>query len=133
MSSITVSYTPVAGSPTYAAEFSEFAASALPRSYSEVGTFTVSAPGATVLSGPPIRRRYQWTVSAPLTYAGAASVDAMFRAWEEDRANGALVALGIVDTTFGGTVTSSAVFTSPPIFDQYGPANMLVSFSLTEV
>lgn len=133
MSSITISYTPVSGSPTYVAQVSEFSASALPRTYSASETFQVSATGATVLSGTPVKRRYVWTISAPMSYSEAEAVDTMFRVWEEDRASGALAALSIVDSTFGATISSSAVFTSPPIFDQFGPANMLISFSLTEV
>lgn len=133
MSSIVVSYTPVSGSPEYSFEFKDFSSSGLPRSYTDTQSFNISTTGATVLSGLPIRRRYQWTISVPLSKAQAEDVDDMFKAWESDRADGAITAVLVQDSTFGTTINSAAVFTSPPIYDQFGPANILVNFGLTEV
>jgi len=114
-------------------EFKNFSASALPRTYSDTQSFSISTTGATVLSGLPIRRRYQWTISVPLSKAQAVDLDSMFRAWELDRADGAITAVLVQDSTFGQTVSTAAVFTSPPVFDQFGPVNMLASFGLTEI
>ena len=133
MSSIVVSYTPISGSPVYALEFKEFSSSALPRSYTDTQSFSISTTGATVLSGLPIRRRFQWTISVPLSKSQAADLDSLFRAWEHDRADGAIAAVLVQDSTFGQEVSTAAIFTSPPIFDQFGPVNMLVSFGLTEL
>lgn len=133
MASIAIAYTPVGGGTTYNFEFKDFSTSSFPRSYTDRSAFDISATGATVMSGLPIRRRYQWTISAPLSRAQAVALDDLFRAWEEDRALGAVSALGVVDSTFGNTLNTSAVFTSAPIYDQYGPSNVLVSFGLTEV
>lgn len=57
----------------------------------------------------------------------------MYMAWDLDRSAGLSVALGIVDQTFGDTLTTNAVFSTAPSYSKYGPANMLVSFGLTEV
>lgn len=133
MATIALAYTPVGGGDTYNFEFKDFATSAFPRSYTDQGSFTISSTGATVMSGLPIRKRYQWTISAPLSKPQAEALDEMFRAWDADRAQGAVAALGVVDSTFGGILNTSAIFTSPPIYDLYGPSNVLVSFSLTEV
>ena len=57
----------------------------------------------------------------------------MFKAWDQDRAEGLPVACGIVDDTFIETVSVNAVFSTPPSFTQLGAYGFLVDFGMTEV
>jgi hypothetical protein len=68
-----------------------------------------------------------------VTKEEAALFDQMFQAWDTDRSNGIAAAVGITDQTFGSTVTTSAVITTPPTYNRMGPKYMLLSFGLTEV
>ena len=133
MSQIGVSFTPDAGSPVYSFTFSEFSGAELPRTYQANTTFSQSANGASIITGAPHRQKYIWAISGPLTTAQAASFDAMFQAWDTDRAAGLAAAVGVVDETFGTTVNTSAIISTPPTYRRMGPAYTMVTFGLTEV
>ena len=131
--SLGISYTPVAGTPVYDITFTEFADSALPRSYSSDVSYDLSANGATILSGPAFRQKYIWAISAHQRPEKAQEFDAMFRAWDEDRSNGYNAAVGIIDDTFGTQVSGSAVFSTAPSYVYVSPSITLVTFGLSEV
>ena len=133
MSTITVSYLPDAGSPNYSFTFSEFSGADLPRTYQAGATFTQSANGAAIISGAPYRQKYIWAVASPMTTADAASFDSMFQAWDTDRSAGLAAAVTVADTTFGGTVNGSAIFSTNPSYTRMSPTHMMVTFGLSEV
>jgi hypothetical protein len=133
MSQIGISYTPSGGTPVYNFIFSEFLNQELPRTYIDSATFDFSAGGAAIISGSANAQKRIWAIGSPLPKAEAESFDAMFRAWDNDRAAGLAAAVGITDTTFGATVDTSAVFSTAPTYSRFGPYYMLVSFGLTEV
>lgn len=132
MSVIAVSFTS-SGSTVYNFVFDKFTDDSLPRTYAETSNFAFSVNGTAILTGPARSQRHIWAISSPLDNATAASFDEMYMAWDLDRSAGLSVALGIVDQTFGDTLTTNAVFSTAPSYSKYGPANMLVSFGLTEV
>lgn len=133
MSQIGISYTPSGGTPVYNFLFSQFTDGALPRSYVDSAAFTFSGTGAAIISGSASPQKRIWAISSPLPTTEAALFDAMYQAWDADRASGLSAAVGIIDETFGATVNSSAVFSTPPTYSKFGPFYMIVSFGLTEV
>jgi len=133
MSQIGVSFTPSGGSPVYNFVFDNFGDNAIPRTYQSSATFTQSANGTSILDGPGFRQKYIWAFSSVVPSAEAAQFDAMFQAWDTDRAAGLPAAVGITDETFGPTVTTSAVISTPPTYVYMGPQLMMVAFALAEV
>lgn len=134
MAGIGISYTTVTGTPkVYDFQVTKFSDGALPRSYGEGAQFSLSANGTSILSGAAFLRKRIWAISTPMSNADAANFDEMFTRWEQDRGTGAAAAIGLVDTTFGSTVTTSAIFSTAPSFSKFGHTHMLVSFGLTEV
>lgn len=132
MSSITISYTALDNS-TYQYTFDEFTNNELPRTYLSSSGFELAATGAAVLAGQPFASRYIWAISTVMTNEMAASLDGLYRKWDADRATGAVVAMGVLDQTFGTAVSTSALFSTPPSYERAGPNMMLVSFGMTEV
>lgn len=132
MSTIGVSYTPSGGSPVYSFVFDKFSDGALPRQYTNNASFSFSANGASIITGPSYSQKLIWAISSPLSESQAASFDAMYRAWDADRAAGLPAAVGIIDNTFGSSVNTSAVFSTAPSYSKFGPTHMMVSFGLTE-
>ena len=133
MSQIGVSFTPSGGSPVYSFVFDNFGDNGLPRSYQSQASFSQSANGTTMLEGPAYRQKYIWAFSSIVSTSEAVQIDAMFQAWDQDRSNGLPVACGVTDETFGSTVATSAVFSTPPTFVRMGPKLTMVAFGLTEV
>ena len=133
MSQIGVSYTPSSGSPVYNFIIDNFDSNDLPRSYQGDAGFSKSANGTSIISGPAYRQKHSWVFSTMMTTAKAAEFDEMFQAWEDDRAAGLNVAIGIVDETWGASVSKSAVFSSAPTYTYLNGKDTLVSFGLTEV
>ena len=95
--------------------------------------FSQSASGASIIGGPPYLHKYQWVISTIMDTTDALQFDAMFRAWDTDRAAGLNAACGISDETWGATVNTSAVFVSTPSYTRLSPILTLVSFGLMEV
>lgn len=132
MSQIGVSYTPNAGSPVYSFTFDEFIDGNLPREYVNNTAFDFSANGASIITGPAYAQKHIWAISSLLPNAEAASFDAMFRAWDADRATGLPAAVGVIDQTFGAEVNTSAVFSTAPTYSRFSHTHMVVSFGLME-
>lgn len=133
MSQIGVSYTPSGGTPVYSFTFENFTDNALPRTYQSNASFSQSANGTSIISGPAYRQKYIWAISALVPTSEATSFDAMFQAWDTDRSNGLAAACGVADETFGSTVSSSAVFSTPPSYIRMGPGFTMIAFGLVEV
>ena len=133
MLQIGVSFTPSGGSPVYSFVFDNFGDNALPRNYQSEASFSQSANGTAILGGPSYRQKYLWAISSLIPTSQAVQIDAMFQAWDADRSTGLPVACGVIDETFGPTVTTSAVFSTPPTYVRMGPRFTMVSFGLTEV
>jgi hypothetical protein len=132
MSQIGISYTPSSGGP-YNFLFSEFSGAELPRTYQASASFSQSSNGASILTGPSFRQKYIWAISTPMTKTAAADLDRMYRAWDLDRSNGLAAAVGVTDQLFSDSVSTSAVFSTPPSYSRMGPNHMMVSFGLAEV
>ena len=132
MASIGVSFTPQAGSPVYSFVFRNFGGNDMPRSYVDSVGFSESANGTTILGGPAYAQKRIWAVSSMIPTSEAENFDAMYRAWDADRAAGYPVACGITDDTFGPTVNTDAIFSTAPTYMRAGPQYTVVSFGLTE-
>jgi hypothetical protein len=130
---IGLSYTSQADSTVYTLLFSQFTGEDLPRSYVGNASFSTSANGTTVLGGPAYRQKYIWGISAFVTPSEALTLDAMYRAWDLDRSTGAGVACGVTDELFGASLTTSAVFSTPPSYVRLSPSTWTVDFGLSEV
>lgn len=135
MASIAVSFTPAAGAPVppYDFQFRNFGGNEMPRTYIDSTTFSPSANGANALSGPAYPQKRIWAITSMISTADAEYFDEMYRAWDADRAAGLPTACGVVDDTFGATVTTNAVFSTAPTYARSGPQYTTVSFGLTEV
>lgn len=132
MTSIAVSFT--SSTPVvYNFVFDHFLDDNLPRTYEGSANFQFSVNGSAVLTGPARSQKRVWAISSPLPKETAADFDEMYAAWDADRGSGLPVALGIIDETFGDTVTTNAVFSTAPSYSKFGPNSMIVSFGLTEV
>lgn len=133
MSQIGVSFTPSGGSPVYSFVFDNFGDNALPRTYQASASFDESANGTSIITGAAFRQKYIWAISSLIPTTQAVQIDTMFQAWDADRASGLPAACGVVDETFGATVTSSAIFSTPPSYSRLSPMFTLISFGLTEI
>lgn len=132
MSQIGISFTS-SGSTEYSFIFTNFGDTEMPRSYQSTASFSLSANGTSILGGPAYRQKYQWVMSSIVTKDEALSIDALFQAWDTDRAQGLPAACGVTDQTFGPEVSTSAVFATPPSYNRLSPRLTLVSFGLEEV
>jgi hypothetical protein len=133
MAQIGVSFTPNAGSPVYNIVFDNFGGNEMPRTYQQGSELTRSATGSNILTGPAFRQKYMWAMSSIVPTAEAETFDVMFQAWDSDRAAGYPVAVGVTDTTFGATVSTSAVISTAPNYVRLSPTHTLVSFGMMEV
>ena len=129
---IGISYTADSGT-AYNFQIDNFGDNAMPRTYTASATFDMSANGASILGGPAFRQKYQWVISTIMPTATAESFDAMFQAWDTDRASGLTAACGITDQTWGPDVDTDVVFVTPPSYTRLSPQLALVSFGLQEV
>jgi|TARA_B100000035_G_scaffold124371_2_gene105895 hypothetical protein len=132
MSSIDLAYTDSL-SNNYSASFSLFSGAELARTYDATNNFQRSASGAQIITGRPGRQKYIWAVACILSEADALNLDNIFQAWDVDRADGLPAVVTITDSTGFRTETGNAIFSTPPSFTRFGPANYQVSFGLTEV
>jgi hypothetical protein len=133
MSQIGISFTPNAGSPVYNIVIDNFDSTDMPRSYQESAAFSRSINGTNILTGSAFRQKYMWVISTMMTKADALEFDAMFQAWDLDRAAGLAVAVGVSDATWGPTVNTSAVISTPPSYVRVSPTHTVVSFGMMEV
>lgn len=133
MSQIGLSYTPSASTPIYNFVLDNFGGFDYPRTYQQEVSYDQSANGASILSGPAYRQKYQWVITTMMPRQDANDFDAMFQAWDSDRASGLPAACGITDETFGDSLTTNAVFVTAPSYVRQGPQFVLVSFGLVEV
>ena len=134
MASITISYTAQHGANTaYSLEIKQFSGEDLPRSFQGGFAFDSSVNGTSILAGPSYQEKRLWAISAPLNDADTATLYNMFKAWDTDRAAGLPVACGVVDDTFVETVSSNAIFSTPPSFSQLGEYGYIADFGMTEV
>lgn len=129
---IGVSFTPNGGAASQVI-FDNFGGTDIPRIYSDAASFSKSANGTSIISGPAYRQKYIWPISSVLTNADAIKFDGIFTSWDTDRSNGLSAAVGVTDQTFGTAVTTSAIFSTPPTYTRMGPNHTMVSFGLTEV
>ena len=132
MASIGISYSPQGGGTPYNLVLDNFGGQELPRSYESSASFGNSANGAVIMSGPAYRQKFQWVISSLVPDTDALLFDEMFRAWDSDRGNGLPVACGLIDNTFGPSVSANVVFITPPSYTYMGPRLTLVSFGLKE-
>lgn len=132
MASIGIAFTD-SGSVTHNVVITSFTGEDFPRQYLASAGFSNSASGAQILDGPPFEQKYFWTIAAIIPSSDAQDLDALFNAWDADRAAGLPVACGITDETFGATLNKNVVFSTPPTYTYKGPAQTLVAFGLTEV
>lgn len=133
MSTLGISYTRADDSQTWNIVLDQFTDNDLPRTYQASASFNNSANGSSILTGPAYRQKYIWGVSVLVTGATAQEIDALFRGWDTDRAAGWPAAVGIIDSTFGANVETSAVISSPPSYTRLSSDNWIVAFGLTEV
>ena len=129
---IGISYTPSGGS-VYSFQIDNFGDNAMPRSYVGSISYEMSANGTNILGGAAYKQKYQWVVSTIMETPVAKNFDLMFQLWDIDRANGLPAACGLVDETWGPTITTSVVFVTAPTYTRMGPRLTMVSFGLTEV
>lgn len=132
MSTLGISYTDQGGT-AHNFVLDNFGDFAMPRTYQSDAEYTQSASGAVILGGPAFRQKYQWVVSTKMSKTDAIAFDAMFQAWDADRAAGYSAACGVNDQTWGPAVTTTVVFATPPSYMRSGPQLMTVSFGLLEV
>lgn len=129
--SIGLAYSGTGG--TFNLVFKEFTGADIPRKYDTSTSFTRSASGATSFGGSPSRQKYIWAISCLVTKDDAITLDSMFRAWDEDRASGRPAGCGLTDETFGASITTTVLFTTPPSFIYLTKSLTQVDFGVVEV
>lgn len=127
MSTISLTYT------THNISISRFLGNTLPRTYLSQSDFSFSTRGVSLIQGPSYRQKYLWAINALLTRTQATTLDSLFRAWDQARASGQSAVVTIVDSTFGSTVNTQAIISTPPSFSMLNYNNWDVSLGLTEV
>ena len=133
MAQIGLSYTPSGGSPVYNIVLDNFGDQGMPRTYDGSANYTDSANGAAILNGPAYSQKYIWAISSIVTDTVALDFDAMFKAWDTDRAAGLPAVCGVSDTTFGPQVDTEVLFITPPSYTYMGPSLTMISFGIKEV
>lgn len=132
MSSIGVAYTPQGGG-SYNVVIDLFTGGEVARTYESTAQFQRGISGQQLITGSPGRQKFIWAVSGLLAEAEAKDLDDMFKAWDADRTTGKAVAVGVTDETLFDSLTTSAVFSTPPSFIRTGPHHFTVAFGLAEV
>ena len=132
MSQIGISYT-ASDATVYNIVLENFGENAFPRTYQESASFEKSANGTSLISGPVYRQKYMWAISSIVLTTVATEFDSLFQDWDQDRSDGLSATCGVSDSTFGPTVSTSVVFSTPPSYTYMGPALTMISFGLMEV
>ncbi|MBP47147.1 MAG: hypothetical protein CMH53_04345 [Myxococcales bacterium] len=133
MSAIGVAYASQSGGGTYNVVIDLFSGGEVARAYESTAQFSRGVSGQQIITGRPGRQKFIWAISGLLAEADAKELDDMFKAWDTDRSAGLAAAVGITDETLFDTLTSSAVFSTPPSFIRTGPNHLTASFGLAEV
>lgn len=120
---------------THEVRLRQFLGDGLPRQ--RVGSVSVStsALGVSYTGGPPITQRLLWPVSAVVSSAERAELDALADAWDAVRASGVipLPTITVVDGLLGASTTERpALLSAFPEFNRLG-SNWSVSMVLAEV
>jgi hypothetical protein len=132
MSSIGVAYAPQGGG-SYNVVIDLFSGGEVARAYEQSAQFERGVSGQQLITGQPSRQKFIWAISGLLSEDQAKDLDDMFKAWDADRAAGLAAAVGITDETLFNSLTTSAIFSTPPSYIRTGPLNFTVSFGLAEV
>jgi len=132
MARLGLSYTAEEGT-VYNYILDNFGDDSYPRTYVATATFDTSVNGTNILGGPARIQKYTWAIASVVPSANAQGFEAMFRAWDLDRSNGFAAAVGIVDETFGPSITTTAVFVTPPSYTRMGPYYTMISCGLQEI
>ena len=85
------------------------------------------------MTGPAFRSKFIWAVSAYLTHAEDQALDSMYQAWDQDRSEGLPAGVGVLDDSMFDPVSSSAIFSTPPVFTRVNHNLMIADFGLTEI
>jgi hypothetical protein len=131
MSAIGVAYS--GGGSTYNVVVRLFSGGEIARTYEASAAFQRGVSGQQLITGSPGRQKFIWAVSGLLPEAEAKELDDMFKAWDADRATGQAAAVGVTDETLFASLSTSAIFSTPPSFIRSGPHHFTVSFGLAEV
>ena len=117
----------------YNVVFKDFTGAGIPRQYESTAEFGRSSSGATSLGGSSSRQKYIWAISALITKEESIVLDQMFRSWDSDRADGYPAGCGLTDETFGDSLTTTVVFTTPPSYIYLNKSVVQVDFGVVEV
>lgn len=112
--------------------FTDSSSKSLTRIYDGSASLTRSATGSQVLGGPAFGQKYIWAISTLVPKATALELDAMFREWDQRRAEGGTPAVLVEDDTFGDPISTYAVFSTPPSYMLHSGTTG-IDFGLTEV
>ena len=130
---VAIAFTSQETGTTYNVVFENFTDAEFPRQWSSTAAFNRSGTGAFIQSGPRYQQKYNWTIDCLVETSVAEELDALYRAWDIDRAAGKSVAVGILDKCFGDDVSGAATFTVAPTYTYAGPRHTMVSLGLAQV
>ena len=132
MASFSIGYTSQVGD-LYEMTFRQFTTEDVMRTYQPTVNFERTVGGTNVLTGPAELSKFIWAVSGVTDKAIGLQIDALYRAWNLDRAAGSAAAVAVLDETWGNIGTRSAVISTPPSFNYVSDLYVVASFGLTEV
>jgi hypothetical protein len=133
MAGLAVAYNAQYGGGSWNIVFTDFTSRDLPRTFENAAGFGRSQTGALIQSGPRYAQKYMWAIDCMVDSEQAVALEALYKAWDYDRAKGKSVAVGVTDATFGATITGQATFTTAPTFTYASPRKTIVSFGMTGV
>jgi len=118
-------------------DFTTFTDTDFPRTYMAQANLEFSQIGTAYASGPARKQRQMWSISSYVDTAKWTAIDALFTAWDAQRATGDNLAfVNITDSLIGTAKTYKAFFTEPPTLSKLTPSNnrdFIVTFVLVEV
>ena len=130
---IAIAYNSQTASKSYNITFKNFTSTDIPRSFTNTAAFSRSQTGALIQQGPRFNQKFQYAIDCMLETSVAEELEELYTNWDNDRATGRAVALGLVDDCFGPTKNLTVTFTVAPTFTYAGPRHTIVSFGLQEV
>ena len=132
MSAIGIAYSSQAG-VNHNILVDTFTGAEVARTYDASTFYERGVSGTQVIQGRAGRQKFIWAISAVVSDAEAEAIDDLFKAWDLDRSSGIAAACGITDDTLFASVTTNAIFSTPPSYIRMGPHHYSVAFGLTEV